>query len=272
MSWLDEPVMDNITPFSIILFLLILAGAAIIARLGNMIIRDFLDERVGKRYSKGMGRLFQYTVLVAALLIGFNNILVLDLSALVLSLGVAGIALAFASQQIIQNAISGVLIAVIKPIQLEDWVEVGPIPFTGISRVKDINLMNTVLKEVDGRIITVPNSQDGVAPYTQELIKSGETYTYEFTAPDHPELGMYHAHMHGQVAIGPRRRPGQVGDGPRRSGLVQLDDHPPHAERAQDLHGVPVVGEGTGHAFGRRVLARDGALAQGEPVVGDHAL
>lgn len=159
MSWIDEPIIDNITPFSIILFLLVLAGAFIIARLGNMIIRDFLDERVGKRFSKGIGRVFQYTVIVVALLIGFNNILVLDLSALVLSLGVAGIAVAFASQQIIQNAISGVLIAIIKPIQLEDWVEVGPIPFTGISRVKDINLMNTVLKEVDGRIITVPNSQ-----------------------------------------------------------------------------------------------------------------
>lgn len=159
MSWLDEPIIDNITPFSIILFLLLQVAAVIIARMGNMLIRDYLDERMGKRFSKGVARLFQYIVLITAVIIGFNSVLVLDLSALVFSLGVAGVAVAFASQQVIQNAISGILIAIVKPIQLEDWVEVGPIPFTGISRVKDITLMNTVLREVDGRIITVPNSQ-----------------------------------------------------------------------------------------------------------------
>lgn len=159
MSWLNEPLMDSITPISIIIFLLLQAVAVIIARLGNMLIREYLDERVGKRLSKSTARGFQYAVLIAGALIGFNTILELDLEAVVLSLGVAGIAVALASQQIIQNAISGLLIAIIKPIQLEDWVEVGPVPLTGISRVKDITLMNTVLREVDGRIITVPNSQ-----------------------------------------------------------------------------------------------------------------
>ena len=76
-----------------------------------------------------------------------------------LSLGIAGIAVALASQQIIQNAIAGILISIVRPIQLEDWVEVGPIPLNGIGRVRDITLMNTVLRDIDGRIITVPNSQ-----------------------------------------------------------------------------------------------------------------
>lgn len=49
--------------------------------------------------------------------------------------------------------------------------------------------------------ISVPNDQDGVAPITQDYIRPYETYTYSFTATDHNELGMYHAHMHGQEAI-----------------------------------------------------------------------
>ena len=49
--------------------------------------------------------------------------------------------------------------------------------------------------------IDVPNGQDGVAPITQDYIEPYTSYTYEFTAPMHTELGMYHAHMHGQVAI-----------------------------------------------------------------------
>jgi uncharacterized cupredoxin-like copper-binding protein len=48
--------------------------------------------------------------------------------------------------------------------------------------------------------VHVPNTQDGVSPYTQDPIKSGDTYTYEFVA-DKPALGMYHAHAHGEVAV-----------------------------------------------------------------------
>lgn len=39
-----------------------------------------------------------------------------------------------------------------------------------------------------------------MAPITQDLIASGETYTYRFTAVE-PAIGMYHAHAHGEVAI-----------------------------------------------------------------------
>lgn len=49
--------------------------------------------------------------------------------------------------------------------------------------------------------ITTPFSADGVAPLTQDFIKPGETYVYQWTNPDHPEMGMYHAHAHGNTAV-----------------------------------------------------------------------
>ncbi|MDF2732035.1 MAG: putative multicopper oxidase, partial [Desertimonas sp.] len=48
--------------------------------------------------------------------------------------------------------------------------------------------------------IDVPNGQDGVAPLTQELISSGDSYTYRFTV-DEPAVSMYHAHAHAQDAV-----------------------------------------------------------------------
>ncbi len=48
--------------------------------------------------------------------------------------------------------------------------------------------------------IHTPNDQDGVSPYTQDPIKTGETYTYEFVADD-PAIGMYHAHLHSQTSV-----------------------------------------------------------------------
>ncbi len=48
--------------------------------------------------------------------------------------------------------------------------------------------------------IHTPNDQDGVAPYTQDPVATGETFLYEFVAED-PAIGMYHAHMHGQTSV-----------------------------------------------------------------------
>jgi FtsP/CotA-like multicopper oxidase with cupredoxin domain/plastocyanin len=49
--------------------------------------------------------------------------------------------------------------------------------------------------------ITTPFPDDGVSPLTQDPIKPGDTYTYSWTNTNHPELGMYHAHMNGQEAV-----------------------------------------------------------------------
>lgn len=48
--------------------------------------------------------------------------------------------------------------------------------------------------------VDVPNDQDGVSPYTQDIVEPGETYTYHFTTTE-TAIGMYHAHIHGDVAI-----------------------------------------------------------------------
>lgn len=48
--------------------------------------------------------------------------------------------------------------------------------------------------------IDTPNSMDGVAPITQPLIESGDTFVYEFVAED-VSVGMYHAHHHAQMQV-----------------------------------------------------------------------
>jgi FtsP/CotA-like multicopper oxidase with cupredoxin domain len=48
--------------------------------------------------------------------------------------------------------------------------------------------------------VKVPNSMDGVAPLTQELIGPGETFVYDFTTRE-PTIAMYHAHHHGQMQV-----------------------------------------------------------------------
>ena len=48
--------------------------------------------------------------------------------------------------------------------------------------------------------VRVPNSMDGVDPYTQDPILPGDTFAYEFTALE-PSVGMYHSHHNAQTQV-----------------------------------------------------------------------
>ncbi len=48
--------------------------------------------------------------------------------------------------------------------------------------------------------IRVPNSMDGVDPYTQAPIEPGKTFAYEFTALQ-PAVGIYHSHHDAQAQV-----------------------------------------------------------------------
>jgi manganese oxidase len=90
---------------------------------------------------------------------------------------------------------------------VQAWTYNGMVPSPWI-RVEPNDKVRVVLTnnlpiftEIHFHGITTPFGDDGVVPFTQEPINPGETYTYEFTAPNRPELGMYHPHNHGDIAV-----------------------------------------------------------------------
>lgn len=95
--------------------------------------------------------------------------------------------------------------------------------------------------------IHTPNDQDGVSPFTQDPISSGDTYLYEFLA-DEPAIGMYHAHLHSQVSvvngmfaafrIGERPYP----RGMTISGVTIPEDFEPDVELPMVLNDAGVIG------------------------------
>lgn len=159
MSWYDQIVFGDTSVLDLIIFVIVVITAIVVARIISQLIRNRMDEKMGLRFSKSLARMAFYTIVGLTILIGFSKILHVQFEVLIISLGVVGVAIAFASQQVISNLISGIMISITRTIQLEDWVEVGGAPNTAIARVTDINLMNTMLRDVDGRIVIVPNSQ-----------------------------------------------------------------------------------------------------------------
>lgn len=143
---------------SFLLFLFTFILTLIVGNVAYVLVRRLLDGRLSRRNSKLLARATHYTVLFGGIYLGIHHVLGQDLTAFAASLGVFSIALAFSSQQIIQNLIAGLLIAIERPIQLEEWIEVGGAPETGVCKVKDITLTTTVLRNIDGRLIYLPNA------------------------------------------------------------------------------------------------------------------
>ena len=92
---------------------------------------------------------------------------------------------------------------------VEAWAYNGQVPGPQI-RVREGDRVRLVVKNelsestaVHFHGVELPNDQDGVPFITQKPIKPGETYAYEFTAPN-PGSHMYHSHHNSttQVSLG----------------------------------------------------------------------
>ena len=145
----------NVTLENFLIFIFIFLLTVIVANISYALMRRLLDDKLSLRNSKLIARIIEYTFYTLGFYYGVLYVLKMDLSALIASLGIFSIALAFGSQQIIQNFIAGVLISILRPIQLDDWVEISD---TGISNIKEIKLTRTVLRNKNGKLFYVPNS------------------------------------------------------------------------------------------------------------------
>ncbi|HMJ74858.1 MAG TPA: multicopper oxidase domain-containing protein [Iamia sp.] len=89
---------------------------------------------------------------------------------------------------------------------VEAWTYNGMVPgpqiFLEVGDEVEIELHNELPLGTDLHLhgINIPNQMDGVAPVTQDLVKSGETFTYEFTT-DEVAVAMYHSHHHAQMGV-----------------------------------------------------------------------
>jgi small conductance mechanosensitive channel len=143
---------------SLVLFIILILVTLSLARTSYALFRRAFDTRIGKRRSKMYARGIQYAIIAAGISFGMTNILKIDFATVAATIGLAGIVIALASQQILQNLMAGMLIGFEKQIQLEDWVDIGGSPDTKPARVKDITLTKTILLDPQGKLVIVPNS------------------------------------------------------------------------------------------------------------------
>ncbi|MGI8600530.1 MAG: mechanosensitive ion channel family protein [Chitinophagaceae bacterium] len=138
--------------------------AALVLVLGLYIakhIRNF-SRRIIRRFSQGavitdlLGS-FIYIICIGIVLFAVLSIMQLDkaVTSILAGAGIAGLALAFAFQDIAANFMSGFLILIRKPLRVGDIVSVKDY----MGRVVAVNLRDTVIQTFQGQMVIIPNKE-----------------------------------------------------------------------------------------------------------------
>ncbi|MES9897733.1 MAG: mechanosensitive ion channel family protein [Sedimenticola sp.] len=125
-----------------------------------------------------------------AIIIGLNNA-GYDVAALLAGLGIGGLALAMAAKDTVSNVFGGFTIFTDQPFRINDRIKVAGYDGT----VSEIGVRSTRLKTLEGREVTIPNSEFAGAPVenvTREpsrkiVLNLGLTYD---TTPDQMQKAM----------------------------------------------------------------------------------
>ena len=96
----------------------------------------------------------RYAILVFVLVAVLSNFGV-ETTSIIAVLGAAGLAIGLALQGTLSNIPAGVMILILRPLKIDEFVEAGSISGT----VVEITLFTTLLKTPDGVFISAPNSQ-----------------------------------------------------------------------------------------------------------------
>lgn len=132
--------------------LLIAAFWVLLAMARRVLNRAMERSRIGKDMQNLARRLLKYTILILAIL-SVASQMGIEVTSLVVGLGVIGLAVSLAAQETIQNIIAGVTIAVDQPFRQGDWIRLGDLH----ADVTDLRLRSTVLTTFENETIVIPN-------------------------------------------------------------------------------------------------------------------
>ena len=151
---------------------LILLGIYICIRLSNNFIERFassisrdpflsavVSERVQLRITT-IFRTIQWIMIIGWLIVGLIVALIVfgvDYAPLLAGAGLLGVAVSLASQNLLKDTINGFLIVLEDQYGIGDFIDTG----TWSGMVEGLNLRITQLRNSEGKLITIPNSQIG---------------------------------------------------------------------------------------------------------------
>ncbi len=131
----------------------------VVARLLYWIIKSQASKVAGAPTAKTMGKFVQYMVIIIFLTMAVLALFGVNSTTIGIITGAIAFALTFGFQNVIQNVVGGILIAVDGRVQLGDWIEIGDGPAqAGPAEVLDIGFTSITTRERYGKLYVIPSS------------------------------------------------------------------------------------------------------------------
>jgi len=160
MEWMSKPFLAlagnqinaiKLSEFLVAIVIVFLVSHWVAALLGSRLLSRTAMDR-GLQYA--VSQLTYYVLLVVGLLIALQTSGI-EVGSLTVILGALGVGIGFGLQTFVNNAVSGLILLVERPIQVGDWIEVSG---TG-GRVERIGARSTTIISSDNIAMIVPNAE-----------------------------------------------------------------------------------------------------------------
>lgn len=126
-----------------------------LAKLLKKVIVKALDRRNAEPSLKSFLGSLVDVLLKAMIIIMAMDVIGIKATSFIALLGAMGLAVGMALQGTLQNFAGGVIILLMKPFRVDDYIECG----TYKGYVKEIRIFHTIVRPFNGRIIIIPNSE-----------------------------------------------------------------------------------------------------------------
>lgn len=142
----DDALVNDVTAVEVVEAVVVFAAAVVLAVVLRRLLVRTLDRQDADRHVGRLTGRFLGLIIVAVGVVYALDRIGVRIGPLLGALGVGGIALAFAAQDVLQNLVAGVLLQVRRPFRIGD--QIGSGDFEGV--VDDINLRTVELTTYDG--------------------------------------------------------------------------------------------------------------------------
>ena len=136
-----------------LLFIFVVIVTIILGNIVKIIIARLLKAKKQPVFYKTVSRLAMYVIYLLGFYFAFQRILNFNIPAVLAALGILGITLLLTMLPVLQNVFAGIVLALERPFKENEIVEIDGT----VCLVKDITLRKTVLRSLDGKLITVSN-------------------------------------------------------------------------------------------------------------------
>ena len=149
--------LDNLFSLEkLLLSIIVLIAGYFLNRFLKAVLTNFAERFPSQRLLlKGLVPAFQFSIWLVMLYIIIAGIIAPSLESILTLMASVGIAIGFASQDLLKNIFGGLIILLDRPFQVGDKIQVG----SHYGEVLSIGLRSTRIETPDDSVVTIPNSE-----------------------------------------------------------------------------------------------------------------